>query len=175
MIYFITGGQRSGKSSFAQRLALSLSDHPVYLATARVWDEDFRQRIERHQSERGDQWENLEEEVHLSKALVDGRTVVVDCITLWLTNIFTDYDFDVDVSLDFAREELNRLLKQDADFIFISNEIGMGVHPESQAGRKFVDAQGMINQYVASLADTVVFMVSGIPQVIKGKIGVEIA
>jgi adenosylcobinamide kinase/adenosylcobinamide-phosphate guanylyltransferase len=87
-ITFITGGARSGKSSFAQKMAESAGENPVYLATARVWDDDFRRRIERHQSDRGPHWTNLEEEKKLSGCHVENRIVLLDCITLWLTNIF---------------------------------------------------------------------------------------
>ena len=90
MIYYITGGTRSGKSSYAQKLALSLSDNPVYLATARKWDADFEQRIKRHQEDRDERWENIEEERHPSNLSLQGRVVVLDCVTLWLTNFFSD-------------------------------------------------------------------------------------
>ena len=91
-IILITGGQRSGKSCKAEELALSLSDHPVYLATAHIWDEEFRERVRRHQERRGPQWTNIEEETALSKHDMTGRVVVIDCVTLWLTNILTPPD-----------------------------------------------------------------------------------
>ena len=88
-IILITGGQRSGKSGEAERLALSLAPDPVYLATAHVWDEEFRERVRRHQARRGPQWTNIEEEKYLSHHDVSGRVVVIDCVTLWLTNLIT--------------------------------------------------------------------------------------
>lgn len=87
-IILITGGQRSGKSAIAERMALDLSPSPVYLATARVWDDEFKQRIARHQERRGDCWTNIEEEKALSKHRLYNKVVVVDCITLWCTNFF---------------------------------------------------------------------------------------
>ena len=87
-IILITGGQRSGKSQKAESLALELSDNPVYLATAHIWDEEFRRRVEIHQQRRGPQWTNIEEEKFLSRHNVEGRVVVIDCITLWCTNFF---------------------------------------------------------------------------------------
>jgi len=87
-IILITGGQRSGKSQQAEQLALSLSDHPVYLATAHIWDDEFRERVKRHQERRGSQWTNIEEEKFLSRHDLTGRVVVIDCVTLWLTNFF---------------------------------------------------------------------------------------
>jgi adenosylcobinamide kinase/adenosylcobinamide-phosphate guanylyltransferase len=89
-IVLVTGGQRSGKSSYAQQLALSLSSQPVYLATSRVWDDEFRQRVLRHQADRGPEWINIEEEKYLSHCHLEGHVVVIDCITLWCTNFFFD-------------------------------------------------------------------------------------
>ena len=89
-IILITGGQRSGKSREAERLALSLSNQPVYMATAHIWDDEFRQRVKLHQQRRGPQWTNIEEERHLSRHDLTGRVVVIDCITLWCTNFFFD-------------------------------------------------------------------------------------
>ena len=104
-IHLITGGERSGKSTFAEAEALRLSPNPVYLATARVWDEEFRQRILRHQERRGPEWTNIEEDLTPSKHDFTGRVVLVDCITLWSTNYFFDLEQDVDRirSLSFPR------------------------------------------------------------------------
>jgi adenosylcobinamide kinase / adenosylcobinamide-phosphate guanylyltransferase len=95
MIYYITGGQRSGKSRYAQELALGLTDQPVYLATSRAWDEDHQQRIERHRADRDSRWTNWEEEKYLSRLDLSGRVVIVDCLTLWLTNFFDDHQYQV--------------------------------------------------------------------------------
>ena len=92
----ITGGQRSGKSEEAERRALSLSGTPVYMATAKVWDDEFRERVRRHQERRGPQWTNIEEEIVLSRHDVTGRVVLIDCVTLWLTNIFFQNGEDTD-------------------------------------------------------------------------------
>ena len=89
-IILITGGARSGKSTYAEKLALELSPTPVYLATARIWDEEFRQRVIRHQERRGPEWTNIEEEKELSRHRLEGRIVLIDCITLWCTNFFFD-------------------------------------------------------------------------------------
>ena len=88
-IILITGGQRSGKSTKAEELALSLSSNPVYLATAHVWDDEFRLRVQKHQERRGPEWTNIEEEIQLSKHNLEGRVVVIDCVTLWLTNLIS--------------------------------------------------------------------------------------
>ena len=97
-IILITGGQRSGKSSYAEKMALSLSDNPVYMATAHIWDDEFRERVLRHQERRGPQWTNIEEEKYISKYDLFGRVVLVDCLTLWSTNFF--YEAGDDASVD---------------------------------------------------------------------------
>lgn len=167
-VVLITGGSRSGKSSYAEKMALERSDNPVYLATARIWDEEFRDRVRRHQERRGPQWTNIEEEKYLSRHDLSGRVVVVDCLTLWCTNFFFDLESDVDRALEAAKEEFDRLVSQDATFLFVTNEIGMGGTSDNEIQRKFTDLQGWMNQYAASRADEVVLMVCGIPVKIKG-------
>lgn len=167
-IILITGGARSGKSSYAEKLALSLSDAPVYLATARIWDEEFHERVRRHQARRGPQWTNIEEEKLLSRHDLAGRVVLVDCLTLWATNFFFDLDSDVDRALAALQAEFDRFTAQDATFILVTNEIGMGGTSDNAIQRHFTDLQGWMNQYVAARADEVVLMVSGIPVKIKG-------
>ncbi|MBR3450339.1 MAG: bifunctional adenosylcobinamide kinase/adenosylcobinamide-phosphate guanylyltransferase [Bacteroidales bacterium] len=167
-IILITGGSRSGKSSYAERLAMELSDCPVYLATARIWDEEFRERVRRHRERRGPQWTNLEEEKFLSRHALAGRVVLVDCLTLWCTNFFFDLESDVDRALESAKAEFDRFTAQDATFLFVTNEIGMGGTSDNAIQRKFTDLQGWMNQYAAASADEVILMVSGIPVKIKG-------
>lgn len=190
-IILITGGERSGKSRFAEQLALRLSDHPVYLATARIWDEEFNVRVERHRKRRGPQWTNIEEEKQLSRHRLEGRTVVIDCLTLWATNFFFDYRPDpenrqnrlqgttmerqqaeeglrqVEYALQNVKREFLRFTDQDATFIFVTNEIGMGGVSANDVQRRFTDLLGWTNQFVASQADEVYLMVSGIPVKIK--------
>lgn len=166
-ITLITGGARSGKSSFAQQMAEQQSERPVYLATARIWDEDFAQRVRRHQSDRDERWENVEEEKQLSKHNFSGKVVLLDCITLWLTNFFHDSDYKLDESLDAAKAEWQQFIQQDMELIVVTNELGMGVHPENEMARKFADLQGWMNQHIAAQADAVYLMVSGIPVRIK--------
>lgn len=172
-IILITGGQRSGKSQHAEKLALSLSDHPVYVATAHIWDEEFRTRVKRHQARRGSQWTNIEEERQLSRFDLTDRVAVIDCITLWCTNFFFDRskpDWEqpsVDEALTAIKKEFDLFTAQDATFIFVTNEIGSGGISTDAIQRRFTDLQGWMNQYVASKADEVILMVSGIPVKIK--------
>ncbi len=167
-IILITGGARSGKSRYAEELALSLSQHPVYVATAHVWDEEFRERVRRHQERRGPQWTNIEEEKHLSRHDLTGRVAVIDCVTLWLTNFFFENQGqDTQQVLQMVKEEFNRFTAQDATFIFVTNEIGSGGVSMDAVQRRFTDLQGWMNQYIASRADEVILMVSGIPVTVK--------
>ena len=166
-LFMITGGQRSGKSIYAEELALRMSDRP-----ARVCDEEFADRVARHQARRGPQWTNIEEEKYLSQHDLTGRVVLVDCMTLWCTNfmfgaIKEDELPDVSQVLAEVKAEFDRLVAQDATFIFVTNEIGSGGVSTNALQRRFTDLQGWMNQYVAARADTVVLMVSGIPVTIK--------
>ena len=173
-IILITGGERSGKSAFAERTALSLSPNPVYLATARVWDDEFRERVRRHQERRGPEWTNIEEELELSRHDLNGQVVVIDCVTLWCTNFFyrdqqrAEQDRSwIGQCLKDLEAEFDRLTAQDAIFIFVTNEIGMGGVSANTLQRRFTDFQGWANQYIAGRADEVMLMVSGIPVKIK--------
>ena len=173
-IILITGGQRSGKSLYAEKMALSLSSQPVYMATAHIWDEEFRQRVHHHQSRRGPRWTNIEEEKYLSAHDVTARVVLIDCVTLWLTNYFYDDNradgtaCTADDTLNKAKEEFDRFTAQDATFIFVTNEIGSGGVSDNALQRKFTDVEGWMNQYIARIADEVILMVSGIAVKIKG-------
>lgn len=167
MLYYITGGERSGKSSYAQNLALQLSDHPYYLATSRIWDSNHQKRIDRHIDDRDERWTSIEEEKELSKVIIPKSVTVIDCVTLWLTNYFVDTKNDVDLSLEQAKAEFDKLIQIDATLIIISNEIGMGVHASTEIGRKFTELQGWINQYIAKQSDKATLMVSGIPLNLK--------
>lgn len=175
-IILVTGGQRSGKSGYSERLALQLVANPVYLATAHVWDDEFAKRVERHKAGRGEQWTNIEEEKELSRHELSGRVVVIDCVTLWATNFFFDESTAknceenqnaVQQALFRLKTEFDKFTAQDAVFIFVTNEIGMGEVSDNKLQRQFTDLQGWMNQYIASKADEVVLMVSGIPIKIK--------
>lgn len=167
MIHYITGGERSGKSSYAQELALSLSGNPKYIATSRIWDGNHQKRIDRHVNDRDNRWTSVEEEKEISKCINNDETVVIDCVTLWLTNYFVDTKNDIEQCLTLAKEEFDKLIGMDANIIIISNEIGMGVHAQTEVGRKFTELQGWVNQHIAKKADKATFMVSGIPLELK--------
>ena len=187
-IILVTGGQRSGKSTYAEKMVLGLSGEKqaVYMATARVWDEEFAHRVELHKQRRGPQWINIEEEKFLSNHNVEGKVVLVDCVTLWSTNFFFDNSTDflpgsstmdasqaeqsatlVERTLQQIKEEFEKFTAQDATFVFVTNEIGLSGVSENMVQRQFTDLLGWLNQYIASKADEVVFMISGIPVKIK--------
>ena len=167
-VLLITGGQRSGKSQYAEQLALSLSPNPIYVATARVFDEEFRQRVALHQARRGPQWTNIEEEKELARHNFSQRVVLVDCLTLWGTNFFFDLNESTEQALLALREQLEALFAQeDVTYIFVTNELGLGGVSPNATQRRFTDLQGSLNQIVAHQADEVTLMVSGIPIRIK--------
>ena len=172
-IILITGGQRSGKSVYAENLALSLSPSPIYLATAHIWDNEFMIRVKKHQERRGSNWTNIEEEKFLSRHNISNKVCVIDCLTLWCTNFFYDKNRDikdqpsVDEALSALKNEFDKFTDQDATFIFVTNEIGSGGVSDNVIQRRFTDLEGWMNQYVASKSDEVILMVSGIPLKIK--------
>ena len=167
MIIYVSGGARSGKSNYAQKLALEKSANPVYVATARIWDDNFAKRVARHKSERGPEWTSLECEQNVHLLPLEGHVVVIDCVTLWLTNLFMHFNEDIEKTLAAFKTEIDAIQKLNGTFIIISNEIGMGVHAETELGRKFTDLQGWANQYVAAKAKEAILMVSGLPLVLK--------
>ncbi len=169
-VTLVLGGARSGKSSRAEAIAKSLHEKPVYVATAPLIDHDHEwlARIERHRHERDDLWHLVEEELDLSSVLqkhaIAGQVVLVDCMTLWLSNLlYTERDIDHEVA------QFSELLPQLAgDVIMVANEVGMGLVPDNEEGRTFRDAQGRLNQKLAALADHVEFVAAGLPICMKG-------
>ncbi|HHP7241737.1 MAG TPA: bifunctional adenosylcobinamide kinase/adenosylcobinamide-phosphate guanylyltransferase [Cyclobacteriaceae bacterium] len=168
MLHLITGGTRSGKSRYGQEQAKRLDNYPTYIATARVWDADFKSRVKKHQLDRDDQWINLEIEKKISDINTESKAILIDCVTLWLTNYFVDLKQDEEKILAEMRKEIDHIVnKKSKNWIIITNEIGMGMHADTSTGRKFADLQGWINQYFAKKADKVTLMVSGLPLVVK--------
>ncbi len=165
----VIGGSRSGKSRYASELARKLTKRPVCLATARSWDADFQARIVRHQADRGTEWRTVESETRLALPELAGEVVVVDCVTLWLTNLYFDHRSDYERGLELARAELDAALAQDTTWLFVANEVGMGLHASTEVGRKFADLHGFVNQFIAARAEAVCLMVAGIPYYVKGR------
>jgi adenosylcobinamide kinase/adenosylcobinamide-phosphate guanylyltransferase len=167
----ITGGCRSGKSRFASDFANQHFSKKLYLATCEALDEEMAQRIEHHKKMRGPEWQTLEEPIKIVEGIrqyEDGvEVILLDCITLWLSNLLTKGNTDLKIM-----DEINRfveMIKQTpASLIIVSNEVGMGIVPVDPLGRRFRDLSGMANQRIAQVAETVIFMVSGIPIFLKG-------
>lgn len=167
-IIMITGGQRSGKSRLAEKIALSRSPRPIYIATARVWDDEFRHRVELHKLRRGPEWTTHEAPLDVaSVSLSEYDTVLFDCVTLWATNWFFECGEDTAKALDVMKEQLERLCAKCRHIIFVTNEIGLGGVAENAMQRHFTDLQGYINQHIADMASEVYMSVSGIPLKLK--------
>ena len=163
----VLGGARSGKSSFAEQLVEASGLERVYLATATAEDDEMRSRIAHHRERRGNGWMTVEEPLALVDALTReatrGRAVLVDCLTLWLSNLmFSGRDPDVE-----ARRLTRFLGVARYPIIFVSNEVGLGLVPETPLGRGFRDAQGRLNQTVAATVPNVVFIAAGLPLWLK--------
>ena len=163
----VLGGARSGKSVHAEKLVIGSGKSPVYLATGRALDDEMLERIEKHRDRRGDKWETVEEPLALVDALRQAshkdRIILVDCLTLWITNLMM-------AEANVVREcaGLVDYIKQSSvPIVFVSNETGMGLVPETKMGRKFRDLQGRVNQEVAAACDQVFFVAAGLPLQLK--------
>ena len=166
-IILVTGGARSGKSVLAERIAGQFDMPRIYIATATAGDEEMSRRIARHREMRGTGWQTVEESRDLGAALAatDGQGVrLVDCLTLWLTNLMLkgrDWESEAEALMAL----LPRLRRP---VVLVSNEIGLGLVPETPLGREFRDAAGLLNQGVAAVADTAALVVAGLPLLLKG-------
>ncbi len=169
---FIIGGARSGKSSFALKKAEEIGKKRLYIATAQPLDEEMRQRVDAHKRGRGQRWDTTEEPIDIARAVRDGAkrydVMVIDCLTLWLSNLIEDGDGG---SGELLKERLDDLINaskmSNAHVIIVSNEIGLGIVPENRLARGFRDLEGIVNQRVAQAASEVYFVVSGIPMRLK--------
>jgi len=166
-IHLITGGQRSGKSAYAESIALEATPTPIYLATSKVWDEEYQKRITLHQEGRSAAWINIEEAIQIDVLDFPSNVVLLDCITLWLTNVFEACAYNATQAKAMALVKLERLFEKNIQLIIVSAEIGMGVIPMQGETRRFVDVHGEINQFIAQQATKVSFMVSGLPLIVK--------
>jgi adenosylcobinamide kinase / adenosylcobinamide-phosphate guanylyltransferase len=166
-VTLILGGIRSGKSALAERLVDESGLAPIYLATAEPGDDEMAERIARHLARRGRSWRTVEEPLALADALVReadiGRAVLIDCLTLWLTNLMMG---DRDIEREIA-DLVQALVETKGPVVLVSNEVGQGLVPTTPLGRKFVDHAGRLHQEVARMADDVALMVAGLPLWLK--------
>ena len=167
----ITGGCRSGKSRYALDYANRHFSRKMYLATCEALDEEMAQRIEHHKKTRGPEWQTVEEPIEIVeriKQYQDGvEVILLDCITLWLSNLLMKWDLDSKI-MEEADRMIDAIEQTRTSLIIVSNEVGMGIVPADPLSRRFRDLSGMVSQKIAEVADSVVFMVSGIPMFLKG-------
>ena len=182
-VTLVLGGVRSGKSRYAQRLA-DRSNRVTFIATAeRRDDEEMRLKIERHRSERPNDWVTVEEPLELARAIESSSSVcdavIVDCLTLFVANFLEAYgenEARLESQLESRMGDLCRVLTScPSSVILVSNEVGSGIVPAYVSGRRYRDLVGEINQRVAVVADTVLLMVAGLPLALKGSIHAEVA
>lgn len=177
-IILITGGSRSGKSAFAQKTAEALSGPRAYIATCPVIDPETEERIRKHREvRRGKGWETIEETVDLAGAIRRAgacRVLLVDCLTLWINNLLYEAEkrgeiFTEEAAVGRCRELTDSCGTFGGTVIFVTNELGMGIVPDSETARRFRDIAGRCNQEIAAAADTVTLVVSGITLNLKSK------
>lgn len=177
----ILGGARSGKSAYAERLAIDSGKEVVYIATATAGDGEMAARIAHHRTTRPPEWTTVEEPLALGNQLLrwasPERLVLVDCLTLWLSNLFftggADYPDVGDIALPAQFDEQQDMLtsalgRLSGDVMLVSNEVGLGLTPMGALSRRFMDEQGRLNQAMAALCDRAVFVAAGLPLVLKG-------
>lgn len=167
-VYFILGGARSGKSQHAQLIAESLHSKRIYIATGQAFDTEMEERIRRHQQDRKEGWTTIEAPLDIASAITQNANsqsvLLVDCLTLWLSNLMHDQR-DV---LTETKLLVSSFKTAATDIILVSNEVGLGLVPDTPLGRAFRDEQGRLNQAIAAAANRVEFMAAGLPLVLKG-------
>ena len=176
-VRFILGGARSGKSRYAQGLAASLGQRVLYVATAEALDEEMNSRIEAHKKSRPPTWKTLEAQTDVAKAISseigDAEVVVLDCLTLLISNLRGKYSNDIETWEKRVTSELETLISfmevTPSHFIIVSNDVSLGLVPPSTLGRAYRDILGVANQVLAKHAEEVYFMVAGIPILLKGR------
>ena len=166
-ITLVLGGAKSGKSLFAESLVLKSGLNPVYIATGRAFDDEMVERIEKHRARRDERWRNVEEPLALTNALqlseMQGSMILVDCITLWITNLMM-----AEANVEKEIEQLiNYLNGAQCPIVFVSNEVGQGVVPANAMAREFVDLSGLAHQKIASVSKQAYFVTAGIAQTLK--------
>jgi adenosylcobinamide kinase/adenosylcobinamide-phosphate guanylyltransferase len=164
----VLGGARSGKSRYAESVAMSSPPPWIYVATAESFDDEMTARIAEHKSRRSHDWQTIDAPIDLAGALTAlprSATALVDCLTLWLSNVMLA---DRDINAEIQRLEA-AVLAHRGPLVLVSNEVGSGIVPEHALARRFRDFQGLLNQRIAARADRVVLVVAGLPMIVKGQ------
>ncbi|RLA23634.1 MAG: bifunctional adenosylcobinamide kinase/adenosylcobinamide-phosphate guanylyltransferase [Gammaproteobacteria bacterium] len=173
MQHLILGGARSGKSHYAEQLAQASNKQVIYIATGTAADEEMQERIDKHQTERPRYWETIEEPVLIADVLKQyadsNNYLLVDCLTLWLSNILFDAhgDYQEDTFLQQKQALLDILPRLQTDISFVSNEVGSGVVPMDKMSRRFVDEAGRLHQQLAKICSHVTLVTAGLPLALK--------
>lgn len=167
MKLLVTGGSRSGKTRYAQQRAEAMGPHRIYLATAEALDDEMHDRIRRHRAERGAGWTTLEEPTEVIPLLRQPHVLLFDCLTLWSSNLLMKHGAEADLSPWFE-EFVEAVRLAPNPVILVTNEVGMGLVPETPLGRRFRDWSGWLSQRVAETADEVVLTVAGCALKVKG-------
>lgn len=166
-IILVLGGARSGKSAYAQARAEAMGLEPVFVATAQAFDDEMATRIARHQADRDDRWRTVDAPLELPTAVTtharSDRVLLLDCLTLWVSNLMMR-EADVEAA---SRDLCAALRAASGPIILVSNEVGLGIVPDNALARSFRDAAGRLNQMVAAAADEVLFMVAGLPMPVR--------
>lgn len=167
-VTLVLGGARSGKSGFSERLATESGLERHYIATGRAYDDEMRERIARHRADRGDGWTTHEVPLELAERLTEidapGKVVLVDCLTLWVTNLMME-ERDIDAAGATLLRQFENL---SGNLILVSNEVGLGIVPDNRMARQFRDHAGRLHQRIAEAANEVFFIAAGLPLKMKG-------
>ena len=176
-VVLLTGGARSGKSRYAQELAQNSGKKVLFVATAQGLDVDMQKRIARHREDRPQSWKTLEAHekigTQIQTNIGDAQLVIIDCITMLINNVFNNYGDEIPVAEieDAANKEICELIECfksiPAEFILVTNEVGLGIVPATRVGRVYQDLLGKVNQRLVAASDEVLFMVSGLPLRVK--------
>ena len=171
MKQLVLGGVRSGKSKLAEQLATDSGKSVIYIATAKAHDKEMTDRIQKHQNQRPESWQTVEEEIYLADALQKHSTadkcILVDCMTLWLTNLLMhDNPELLEIEL---RKLVQAVSEHKEDIVFVSNETGMGIVPLGELTRRYCDEAGLLHQQLATHCDRVIISIAGLPMTLKGK------
>ncbi len=168
---FITGGTRSGKSAFAQQRAEAHAGPLLYVATAGIGDEEMAARVERHRQERGGRWETLEEPLELAEKLPEAATgkaaVLLDCVTLWVSNLYFAHEEQPEAVFAAVQQFIDSWSRFDGTLYLVSNEVGSGIVPDNRLARDFRDLAGEVNQRLAAAADEAWLVAAGLPLQLK--------
>ncbi len=168
-ITLILGGTKSGKSRLAEEWATATGQAVTYIATAQAHDDEMAQRIQHHQQQRPDSWPTIEQPIYLADAIKQATTevILVDCLTLWLTNLLMAEESLLKQQLSVLLQTLQTI---DKHIIMVSNETNMGIMPLGDLTRRYCDEAGLLHQRIAKLSDNVILTVAGLPHILKGQL-----